>query len=318
MTHRTVDPPNAPPRTPQRGFWVVKVPDPPRRFTFSFVYRLGAGVINLAFVLVFFTIVGALNGWRMTPTMIVVQGALIVVLTAVSEGLLGSVYQRYRRRQLERGRERAAEGMIELTRVTDQRRRPAPAASTRYPLFKRAFDILASSLVLVVSAPTLALIAMLIKLESRGPVFVRLLRVGPRGEIFPVYKFRTRRFEGEPLSRPRPSIEDWDDPSLTPVGGMLRRYSLDEIPQLVNVLKGDMSLVGPRPLDPESLQQVPHAVKDAKSGLIGPGVFMSLSNPKDIAAWERMTEEYVRNRSWSLDLRILSHAIRSMLRGLRP
>ena len=123
-------------------------------------------------------------------------------------------------------------------------------------LVKRGFDLLVSALVVVVGLPLWALMALAIKLDSRGPIFFVDRRIGVGEREFPMLKFRTMVAEAAEL---QPGLEDEneaegalfkirDDPRVTRVGRFLRRFSLDEIPQVLNVLKGEMSLVGPRPL----------------------------------------------------------------------
>ena len=109
---------------------------------------------------------------------------------------------------------------------------------------KRCLDLLLSLLALVALSPILAAIAYRIRRESPGPVCYRGRRVGLGGEIFRIYKFRTMVVDAEALGGPTTA---GDDPRLTPLGKVLRRYKLDELPQLCNVVKGEMSLVGPRP-----------------------------------------------------------------------
>jgi exopolysaccharide biosynthesis polyprenyl glycosylphosphotransferase len=123
-----------------------------------------------------------------------------------------------------------------------------PAASLNYKLFKRAFDIVFSVCVLVVSSPLLVLVALLVKLGSTGPILFVQDRVGWNGRVFRMYKFRTMR-----ISPASESDTRWTPPGdtrRTRVGVFLRKYSLDELPQFANVLKGDMSIVGPRPERP--------------------------------------------------------------------
>ena len=128
---------------------------------------------------------------------------------------------------------------------------------------KRTFDIALAGVVLVVLAPVFAVVAALIKLTSRGPVFFRQQRVGRDGRLFEMLKFRTMvrdadRMKGELEQRNEAEglFKIADDPRVTRVGRMLRRTSLDELPQLINVLRGEMSLVGPRPLVLEDDQRV--------------------------------------------------------------
>lgn len=109
---------------------------------------------------------------------------------------------------------------------------------------KRAFDLVASVSVLLLLLPILFLIGVLVKLEDGGPIFYRGVRVGRYGRSFRIFKFRTMVVDAEKLGGT--STAD-DDPRITRIGKLLRKYKLDELPQLINVLKGEMSLVGPRP-----------------------------------------------------------------------
>ncbi len=114
-------------------------------------------------------------------------------------------------------------------------------------MLKRIFDLLASALGLIILSPIFALIALLIRLTSPGPVFYRARRVGQGGREFTLYKFRSMVADAD---RRGPGITAAGDPRVTSIGRVLRRTKLDELPQLWNVLRGDMSLVGPRPEDP--------------------------------------------------------------------
>ena len=114
-------------------------------------------------------------------------------------------------------------------------------------MLKRTFDLLASALGLIILSPIFALIALLIRLTSPGPVFYRARRVGQGGREFTLYKFRSMVADAD---RRGPGITTAGDPRVTSIGRVLRRTKLDELPQLWNVLRGDMSLVGPRPEDP--------------------------------------------------------------------
>jgi lipopolysaccharide/colanic/teichoic acid biosynthesis glycosyltransferase len=116
-------------------------------------------------------------------------------------------------------------------------------------MLKRLFDITLSFIGLLVLFPLFVVIAVLIKLNSKGPVFYRGVRVGLRGRLFRMYKFRTMVVDAEKLGGPSTPA---DDPRITRIGRFLRRRGkLDELPQLINVLEGDMSLVGPRPEVPQ-------------------------------------------------------------------
>lgn len=116
---------------------------------------------------------------------------------------------------------------------------------------KRIFDLICSTLGLIVLSPVLIVIAIKIKLGSDGPVFFKQIRVGENNREFEILKFRTMVVDAEKLGR---QITVGNDSRITKIGGFLRKYKLDELPQLINVFKGDMSLVGPRP-------EVPRYVK---------------------------------------------------------
>jgi lipopolysaccharide/colanic/teichoic acid biosynthesis glycosyltransferase len=109
---------------------------------------------------------------------------------------------------------------------------------------KRIIDVVGASLGLLLTLPFFAVISAAIKLTSKGPVFYRGLRTGLNGKPFGIFKFRTMVIDAEKLGGPSTAL---NDPRITPIGKFLRRYKLDEFPQLINILKGEMSFVGPRP-----------------------------------------------------------------------
>lgn len=126
-------------------------------------------------------------------------------------------------------------------------------------ILKRWFDLLASGLGLIALFPLLILIVLLIKLDSKGPIFFRQERVGRCGKVFRIHKFRTMVIDAE---RKGLQITVGADARITRVGGALRKYKLDELPQLIDVLLGDMSLVGPRPEVPLYVAFYPEETKD--------------------------------------------------------
>jgi lipopolysaccharide/colanic/teichoic acid biosynthesis glycosyltransferase len=119
-----------------------------------------------------------------------------------------------------------------------------------YRRSKRALDVILASIALAVSAPLMGILALVIRLDSPGPAFFRQIRVGEGGRLFTMIKLRTM-YETSPLYAERADLTELEVHRITRIGSHLRRWSLDELPQLINVLRGDMSLVGPRPERPE-------------------------------------------------------------------
>lgn len=126
-------------------------------------------------------------------------------------------------------------------------------------MIKRLFDFCASGIGLILLSPILLLIAALIRLDSHGPIFFRQERVGQFGRLFKIHKFRTMVVDAEAMGM---QITVGVDPRITKVGEFLRRYKLDELPQLIDVLFGDMSLVGPRPEVPRYVACYPQELRE--------------------------------------------------------
>jgi lipopolysaccharide/colanic/teichoic acid biosynthesis glycosyltransferase len=136
-------------------------------------------------------------------------------------------------------------------------------------MLKRACDLLVAATGLVVAAPLLALVALAVRLDSPGPIFYRAARIGLAGRTFTMLKFRTMVADAQARG---PRITTRDDPRVTRVGRLLRRTRLDELPQLVNVLRGEMSLVGPRPEAPRFVALYPpeaRAILTVRPGITG-------------------------------------------------
>ena len=201
----------------------------------------------------------------------------------------------------------------------------APALTDFQRLVKRVFDIFISAMSLVLTLPLLGLIALAIRLDSPGPILYRQERVGENGRLFKMLKFRTMIINAEQLAHLAEWTDDHgniihkrsDDPRITRVGRFLRRFSLDEIPQLVNILKGDMSWVGPRP-------ELPTLVEKYK-----PWQRTRFAVPQGLTGWWQIngrsdrpmhlnTEDdifYVQNYSFLLDLQILLKTVWVVLKG---
>jgi exopolysaccharide biosynthesis polyprenyl glycosylphosphotransferase len=191
-------------------------------------------------------------------------------------------------------------------------------------LVKNTFDAGVAAVAVVVLSPVLLAVAVAVKLTDRGPVLFRQIRVGRTGEEFNAYKFRSMVVDAErrlpELRGPNEGaglFKMRDDPRVTRIGRFLRRYSLDELPQLFNVLKGQMSLVGPRPPLPAEVAQYPNEMR--RRLLVKPGItgLWQVSGRSDLS-WDesvRFDLYYVENWSLTSDLIILWRTVRAVFRG---
>ncbi|HKI83176.1 MAG TPA: undecaprenyl-phosphate glucose phosphotransferase [Candidatus Krumholzibacteria bacterium] len=186
-------------------------------------------------------------------------------------------------------------------------------------IIKRTFDILSSFLALVLLSPLLLLLAILVKLNSRGPVLYRQDRLGRDNRVFAMLKFRTMRIDAETDSGPVWTVQN--DPRRTWTGRVLRRFSLDELPQLWNVLKGDMSMVGPRPerahFAEEFDRKIPRYLERhrVRSGLTGWAQVNGLRGNTPIEDRTLYDLHYVENWSLGFDLRVLLRTVKSVIKG---
>jgi len=184
-----------------------------------------------------------------------------------------------------------------------------------YEVTKRLCDVLLSIFLLVLGAPLFFLVAVLIKLDSPGPVFFRQSRIGQNGRTFKMWKFRTMRDES-PVYEYSPNAPS--DPRITRIGRFLRRTSLDELPQLFNVVEGSMSLVGPRPEMPFIVEQYRPEHKQRlqiKPGITG---LWQLSGDRAFLIHENIEYDlyYIQNRNFFMDLAILLHTLVFAMRGV--
>ena len=179
----------------------------------------------------------------------------------------------------------------------------------------RALDLVIAIAVLAVSAPLIAGAAVWIKLSSRGPVLYRQRRAGLRGEPFELVKLRTMRLGSDPVGVGVPVLED--DPQVTSAGHFLRRFSLDELPNLLNVLRGEMAIVGPRPtLEAQVADYDDHERRrlDVLPGITG---WAQVNGRAGILWPERIELDvwYVENRTPALDVRILARTAGKLVSG---
>jgi lipopolysaccharide/colanic/teichoic acid biosynthesis glycosyltransferase len=177
----------------------------------------------------------------------------------------------------------------------------------------------------VLLLPALTFCALAVKLTSRGPVLFHQVRVGQNGEQFRCYKFRTMRRDAAALQeqlRARsiqdgPAFKVRNDPRLTRIGGFLRRYSLDELPQMFNVLLGDMSLVGPRPPIPSEVER--YTWWQRRRIAVKPGLTCIWQvwgrNCVSFKRWVEMDLYYIDNWSLWLDVKLILHTVRAVVQG---
>jgi exopolysaccharide biosynthesis polyprenyl glycosylphosphotransferase len=192
-------------------------------------------------------------------------------------------------------------------------------------LLKRILDVAGAGAALIIMAPALALLAILVRLDSQGPILYAALRAGRKGRPFRCYKFRTMVRSADALKeglrernqRKGPFFKITNDPRITRVGRLLRRYSLDELPQLWNVLRGEMSLVGPRPhpLDDFSAYSIEHLPRlDVIPGMTGLWQVTARRDPSFQAGMD-LDIEYIHRWSLGMDFRILLKTAAVVLRG---
>ena len=193
---------------------------------------------------------------------------------------------------------------------------------------KRPLDIFVSALVLVVFSWMYLIVALLIKMTSKGPVLFRQQRSGLNGRPFTIYKFRTMSVDAEARKHELASRNEMrgpvfkvtNDPRVTPIGRILRRCSLDEFPQFFNVLRGEMSLVGPRPLPVDEVKRFDDFAHrrrlSVKPGLTCLWQISGRNNVVDFKEWVRLDLEYIDNWSLWLDVKIIFQTVPAVLVGV--
>jgi len=190
-------------------------------------------------------------------------------------------------------------------------------------LVKRPLDAVGSLVGLVLLSPLFLVVALLIKADSRGPVFFRQQRVGKGGSSFDFYKFRSMVQNAEEMKKrllhlnevDGPAFKISDDPRVTRLGRFLRRTSIDELPQLWNVLRGDMSFVGPRPPLPCEVEHYEAWQREKLKVLPGITCLWQISGRSHIGftEWMRLDIEYIRKQSLGLDLKILARTLPAVM-----
>lgn len=199
-----------------------------------------------------------------------------------------------------------------------------PAKKPVYSFFKRLFDIVLCSVALIVLSPLFLVVAILIKREDGGPVFFSQTRLTKGGRKFQMYKFRSMCVDAEEQLNDLMAQNEMDgvifkmldDPRITKIGKKLRKTSIDELPQLINVIKGDMSIVGPRPpLIREVEEYTPYHMRrlDVKTGLACYRECYGRSNIKNLDQWVESDLKYIRERSLLTDLKVILLTIKVVI-----
>ncbi|AGF54955.1 sugar transferase [Clostridium saccharoperbutylacetonicum] len=185
----------------------------------------------------------------------------------------------------------------------------------RYCFFKRMMDIICSLIGLIALVPIFLIVAVAIKIESKGPIVFIQKRVGKDGKTFGIYKFRSMVVNAEELKDKLsdkneisgPMFKMKEDPRVTKVGKFIRKTSIDELPQLINVLRGEMSLVGPRPSLPDEVMKFENWMMQRLSVKPGLTCYWQVSGRNDIGfrEWMRLDIKYVEERSLLVDIQLI-------------
>lgn len=194
-----------------------------------------------------------------------------------------------------------------------------------YKFIKRIIDIILSTIGSIALLPVFLIIAIAIKIDSKGPVFFMHKRIGKNGKLFKMYKFRTMHEKAEEMIKDftEEQMKEWkenykltNDPRITKVGKFLRKTSLDELPQIVNIIRGELSIIGPRPVISEELEKYGENKEkflSVKPGLTG---YWAANGRSDTSYEDRMKMElyYVENISFKLDIKIFFKTIIAVIK----
>lgn len=194
-----------------------------------------------------------------------------------------------------------------------------------YKYMKRGLDIILSLIGIVLLSPIFLIIAVAIKIDSKGPVIFTHRRIGKNGKVIGLYKFRSmvnnaedliKKFTPEQMEEYKKNYKLQNDPRITRVGKFLRKTSLDELPQLFNILKGDLSIIGPRPVIGEELEK--YGFNKNKFLSVTPGLtgFWAANGRSDTTYEQRMAMElfYVDHMSWKLDCKVFLKTVLSVIK----
>lgn len=200
-----------------------------------------------------------------------------------------------------------------------------PRKAIPYALAKRTFDLVFALTLLVLGSPVMLIAALLIKLTDRGPVFFKQVRVGAGGRCFWCYKFRSMCVDAEAKKQQLMHLNEASgpvfkikrDPRITPIGAILRKYSIDELPQLINVVRGEMSVVGPRPPLPSEVAQYGERTRHRLGVPPGLTCLWQINGRSNVSfeRWVELDLLYIETMSFSSDLMIVLKTVPAVLFG---
>ena len=214
---------------------------------------------------------------------------------------------------------------IETTSLRTQSDVKTKISKKVYIKIKRVIDVILASVALILLSPVFAIIAIAIKIDSKGPVFFAHKRIGKNGNIIKLYKFRSmvinaeeliKSFTPEQMREYKENYKLTNDPRITKVGKFLRKTSLDELPQLINIINGDLSIIGPRPLVADELEK--YGVNKDKFLSVTPGLtgYWAANGRSNTTYEQRMEMElyYIDNLSLKMDIKVFFKTILSVLK----
>lgn len=216
-------------------------------------------------------------------------------------------------------------GNIETTSLRTQSDVKTKISKKVYIKIKRVIDVILASVALILLSPLFAIIAIAIKIDSKGPVFFAHKRIGKNGKIIKLYKFRSmvinaeeliKSFTPEQMREYKENYKLTNDPRITKVGKFLRKTSLDELPQLINIINGDLSIIGPRPVVADELEK--YGVNKDKFLSVTPGLtgYWAANGRSNTTYEQRMEMElyYIDNLSLKMDIKVFFKTILSVLK----
>ena len=214
---------------------------------------------------------------------------------------------------------------LSILRLPTKEEKQLKRKSGIYKFVKRATDVTLSSIALIILSPVFLIIAVAIKLDSKGPVFFKHTRIGKNGKIIKLYKFRSmvinaeeliKSFTPEQMKEYKENYKLTNDPRITRVGNILRKTSLDELPQLINIIKGDLSIIGPRPVVAEELKKYQYNIDKFLSVTPGLTGYWAANGRSNTTYEERMEMElyYIDNLSLKMDLKVFFKTILSVVK----